>query len=54
MRSVNALIGIVADPGFDQIDKLPELIAFLAMEYEALIFNGSEFLDFSGNSVFLL
>ena len=54
MRSVNAIIGIVADPGFDQIDKLPELIAFLAMEYEALVFNGSEFLDFSGNSVFLL
>jgi hypothetical protein len=54
VRSVNAIVGIVADPGFDQIDKLPELIAFLAMEYEALIFNGSEFLDFSGNSVFRL
>ena len=52
MRSVNVIIGIVADPGFDKIDKLPELIGFLAMEFDSLIFNGSEFLDFRGNTIF--
>ncbi len=47
-----AIIGIVADPGFDQIDKLPELIGFLAMEFDALIFNGSDFMDYRGNTIF--
>jgi len=52
IRKTEAVIGIVADPGFDQIDKLPELIGFLAMEFDALIFNGSDFMDFRGNTIF--
>ena len=52
VRAINSTIGIVAEPSFDQIESLSELIGFLAMEYDALIFNGSEFLDFGGNSVF--
>lgn len=51
LDATESIIGIVAEPGFDQIEKLPELIGFLAMELDALIFNGSEFLDFRGNSV---
>ena len=51
LDATESIIGIVAEPGFDQIEKLPELIGFLAMEFDALIFNGSEFLDFRGNSV---
>ena len=51
LDATESIIGIVAEPGFDQIEKLPELIGFLAMEFDALIFNGTEFLDFRGNSV---
>ncbi len=51
LDATESIIGIVAEPGFDQIEKLPESIEFLAMEFDALIFNGSEFLDFRGNSV---
>ena len=47
-----AILGIVAEPGFDQIDKLPELIGFLAMEFDALIFNGRDFMDFQGETIF--
>ena len=54
VRAINSTIGVVAEPGFDQIEGLPELIGFLAQEFDALIFNGSEFLDFGGNSVFKL
>ncbi len=48
------IIGVVAEPGFDGIDKLSELIGFLSMEYDALIFNGSAFMDFDVSDVLTL
>lgn len=48
------ILGIVAEPGFDDIDKLPELIGILALEYDALIFNGIVFMDFDGSDVLTL
>ena len=54
LEHTEMIIGIVANPGFDDIDKLPELIGFLAMEFDALIFNGNQFIDFGGNQVLAL
>lgn len=54
LEHTEMIIGIVANPGFDEIDKLPELIGYLAMEFDALIFNGSQFMDFGGNEVLAL
>ena len=51
LENTNAIIGAIAEPGFDSIPKLSELITFLAAEYDALIFNGSEFLDLGGNVI---
>ena len=51
LEQTEMIIGIVANPCFDEINKLPELIGLLAMEFDALIFNGSQFLDFVGNEV---
>lgn len=51
LDSTKAVIGVVAEPGFDDITLLPELIGVLASEYEAIIFNGSEMLDFRGNTI---
>lgn len=46
-----AVLGIVAEPSFDGIEHLPELIGSLALELDAMIFNGSEMLDFLGNTI---
>ena len=54
LEHTEMIIGIVAEPGFDELDRLPELIGFLAVEFDALIFNGSRFMDFGGNEVLTL
>lgn len=51
LDSSKAVIGVIAEPGFDGITLLPELIAVLAAEYEAMIFNGREMLDCLGKTI---
>lgn len=54
LEHTEMIIGVVAEPGFDDIDKLSELIGILALEFDALIFNGSEFMDFDGSHILSL
>ena len=45
------IIGLVADPSFKANVKLIPLIRFLAIEYEALIFDGRDMFDGSGEII---
>ena len=51
LERTEAAIGIVAEPSFDEIQKLSELIHFLMVEFNALLFNGENMLDVDGNVV---
>lgn len=51
LEETQLLLGIVADPDFESIEKVDELVAKLAAEYDGLIFNGAEMLDFRGNVI---
>ncbi len=51
LEDTNAILGVVADPSFDGIAMLPELIGFLAFEFQGMIFNGAEMLDRNGEVI---
>lgn len=51
LDQTEAVIGIVADPAFDAINRLESLVLFLSAEFNALIFNGETMLDGAGDVV---
>jgi hypothetical protein len=51
LEATQAVLGIVADPAFDDIPRLPELIAFITVEFDALIFNGHDMLNANGDVI---
>lgn len=51
IRQTEALIGVVADPSFESVERLEAILMFIATEHDALIFNGQEMLDSLGEIV---
>jgi len=51
LETTEFLLGVVANPTFEAISHLEALLLFLAVEYDALIFNGTTMLDATGSEL---